>query len=124
MSRWLAPVAAVALIGSLLLPGCGGGDDASHTASGSGARIGVALRLADCDDWNQADVSERLGTVRQLREFAGGPTGSPGGHGNTLSDERGYDVMQAWCRNDFARGFKLYKLYTRAAAFSSLAPEG
>lgn len=121
MSRAAAPAAAAVLI-CFLAPGCGG-SDASDTASGSGPRIGVALRLADCDDWNQADVSERLGTVRQLADFAGGPTGSPAGRGNTLSDKRGYEVMQNWCRNDFARGFKLYKLYTRAAAFSSLVPE-
>jgi len=122
MSRGAAAAAAAALICSLLVFGCGG-SDASDTASGSGPRIGVALRLADCDDWKQADVGERLGTVEQLRDFAGGPTGSPAGHGNTLSEKRGYEVMQNWCRNDFARGFKLYKLYTRAAAFSSLVPE-
>lgn len=122
MARGAFPAAAAAL--TFLLFGCGGGSDASNTASGSGPRIGVALRLADCDDWNQADVAERLGTVEQLRDFAGGPTGSPAGHGNTLSDKRGYEVMQGWCRNHFARGFRLYKLYTRAAAFSSLVPEG
>ncbi len=119
----VASAAAAALICSLIALGCGG-SDAADTASGSGPRIGVALRLADCDDWNQADVSERLGTVEQLADFAGGPTGSPAGRGTTLSDERGYEVMENWCRNDFARGFKLYKLYTRAAAFSSLVPEG
>jgi hypothetical protein len=102
--------------------GACGGDDASNTAAGAGPHIQVALRLADCDDWNQADVSERLGTVQQLADFAGGPTGgptgSPAGHGNTLSEKRGYEVMQNWCEQSFARGFKLYKLYTRAAAFT------
>jgi hypothetical protein len=117
-----AATAAALLICASAAFGCGGGDG-SGTASGSGPRIGVALRLADCDDWNQADVSERLGTVRQLREFAGGPTGSPSGHGNVLSDERGYEVLENWCQARFARAFKLYKLYTRAAAFSSLVPE-
>ena len=105
-----------------ILIGCGG-SDASNSASGAGPHIGVALRLADCDDWNQADVSERLGTVQQLADFAGGPTGSPAGHGNTLSEKRGYEVLQNWCQQSFARGFKLYKLYTRAAAFQSLVPE-
>ena len=119
--RWLT-VAALALAAAVA-GACGGGD-ASNTASGAGPHIQVALRLADCDDWKQADVSERVGTVRQLRDFAGGPTGSPGGHGNTLSDERGYQVLENWCSADYARGFKLYKLYTRAAAFSSLVPEG
>ena len=61
--------------------------------------------------------------MRQLRDFAGGPTGSPAGHGNVLSDKRAYELLENWCANDFARGFKLYKLYTRAAAFSSLMPE-
>jgi len=123
MPKCVVLAAAAVLICSVFALGCGG-SDAAGTASGSGPRIGVALRLADCDDWNQADVSERLGTVEQLADFAGGPTGSPGGRGTTLSDERGYEVMQNWCRdNDFARGFKLYKLYIRAAAFSSLTPE-
>jgi hypothetical protein len=83
----------------------------------------VPLRLADCTDWEQADVAERLGTVRQLRAFAGGPTGSPAGRGNVLEDEQAYELLENWCGNHFARGFKLYKLYTRAAAFSSLIPE-
>jgi hypothetical protein len=61
--------------------------------------------------------------VRQLRAFAGGPTGSPAGRGNVLEDEQAYELLENWCGNDFARGFKLYKLYTRAAAFSSLIPE-
>ena len=105
-----------------LASGCGG-SDGEGTASGAGPQIQVDLRLADCTDWRRADVSERLGTVRQLRDFAGGPTGSPGVRGNVLDDERAYEVLQNWCRNEFARGFKLYKLYTRAAAFSSLIPE-
>ena len=113
---------AVVLLCLVALTGCGG-SDASNTASGAGPRIGVALRLADCNDWNQADVSERLGTVQELSDFAGGPTGSPAGHGNTLSQKRGYDVLEGWCENTYARAFKLYKLYTRAAAFSSLVPE-
>jgi hypothetical protein len=118
--RW-AFAAATALICLAISAGCGG-SDASGTASGAGVQINVPLRLADCDDWNQADVGERLGTVKALRDFAGGPTGSPGGHGATLSEKRGYEVLQNWCSQRFAQGFKLYKLYTRAAAFSSLAP--
>ena len=110
-------VVAAALLCAGALSACGG-DDASNTASGAGPHIQVALRLADCDDWNQADVSERLGTVQQLTDFAGGPTGSPAGHGNTLTEKRGYDVLDAWCQQSFASAFKLYKLYTRAAAFT------
>jgi hypothetical protein len=112
-------LAAVAI--ALLLAGCSASGSDETTPPGAGPRIGVPLRLADCTDWRDADVAERLGTVRQLRDFAGGPTGSPAGHGTTLDDERAYDVLQGYCLAEFADSFKLYKLYTRAAAFQSLA---
>jgi hypothetical protein len=82
----------------------------------------VPIRLADCTDWRRADVGQRLGTVHELRDFAGGPVGSPAGHGNVLDDKRAYELFQSYCARYFARGFKLYKLYTRAAAFSPIAP--
>jgi hypothetical protein len=34
-----------------------------------------------------------------------------------LDDARAYKVLESYCANSFARGFKLYKLYERAAAF-------
>lgn len=89
---------------------------------GAGIGIGVPIRLADCTDWRKADAAARLGTVGQIRDFAGGPVGSRGGRGATLPDERAYDLFQGYCENEFARAFKLYKLYTRAAAFQSLVP--
>ena len=51
--------------------------------------------------------------------FAGGPIGSSKGiqRGPVLDDTRAYKVLQSYCANYFARGFKLYKLYERAAAF-------
>jgi hypothetical protein len=91
-------------------------------AAGAGIGVGAPIRLADCTDWRNADVAERLGTVGQIRDFAGGPVGSRGGRGATLPDERAYDLFQGYCENEFARAFKLYKLYTRAAAFQGLAP--
>ena len=59
-----------------------------------------------------------MGTIHDLKEFAGGPVGTGRLHGNVLDDEDAYRVLQGWCKNSFARGFKLYKLYVRAAAFS------
>ena len=38
-------------------------------------------------------------------------------NGPVLDDERAYNLLQGYCANRFARGFKLYKLYERAAAF-------
>jgi hypothetical protein len=109
--------AAAALLCAALFSACGG-SDSSNTASGAGPRIAVPLRLADCTDWKKADAAERLGTIAQLRDFAGGPIGQTPGHGNVLEDKAAYNLLQNYCANYFARGFKLYKLYTRAAAFT------
>ena len=101
-----------------LLTGCGSGDTSAEQAQEQfGLNLGVPIQLADCTDWKQGTVDERLGTIRQLREFAGGPVGSPAGHGATLEDEDAYKLFENYCSEYFARGFKLYKLYTRAAAF-------
>jgi hypothetical protein len=36
-----------------------------------------------------------------------------------LEDDQACDLFEGWCENEYARGFKLYKLYARAAAFSN-----
>jgi hypothetical protein len=84
----------------------------------------VPLRLADCTDWKKGDAAERLGTIKELRDFAGGPIGQTPGHGNVLEDKTAYDLLQNTCGNFYARGFKLYKLYTRAAAFTPPPSDG
>jgi hypothetical protein len=114
---------AAAAAAVLALPGCLGGNSANPPRS-AGVRIATPLQLADCRDWRKASPQERAGTVRDLRGFAGGPVGeSPGRRGATLDDDRAYQVLDNYCRADFARGFKLYKLYTRAAAFRKERPK-
>jgi hypothetical protein len=85
------------------------------------SRIGQPTQLVQCRDWNEADPRERQGTIEALRKFAGGPTGSPGGHGRTLDDDVAFELFDRWCSKPYARAFRLYKLYTRAASFQSLA---
>jgi hypothetical protein len=77
------------------------------------------VRSADCRAWKRGTVDQRRGTVVQLRKFAGGPVGSSAGikTGPVLDDGRAYRVLASYCKARFARGFKLYKLYERAAAF-------
>jgi hypothetical protein len=116
--------------------GCGGGSSSSHAPAAKTAPATVAVpaeppagsganpdlgdaRLADCAMWRKGDVAERYGTIREISGFAGAPTGTPGYSGATMSDREAYRVFANWCkpRNTFATYFKLYKLYTRAAAF-------
>ena len=115
-NRWTT-TAALAFVGALVASGCGGSNSGAAPQA-QGPDLGVPIRLADCTDWKRADVSQRLGTVRELRDFAGGPVGQAPAHGNVLDDKTAYKLFQNYCANFFARGFKLYKLYERAAAFT------
>jgi hypothetical protein len=107
--------AAVLLVG-LTLVGCGGSEGAGR--EGPGVQLDDPIELADCTDWNDGSVEERLGTIRQIRTFIGGPVPGTGGRGVTLDDERAYDLFEEACSHSVAQGFTLYKLYVRAAAFS------
>jgi hypothetical protein len=108
-----------------IVAGCGDSKPSSQAppaVSGSGAHLSQPISLADCTDWKDGTVDERLGTIGQLRKFAGGPVvgasaKDPSGTGAVLDDDKAYDLIDSYCANEFARGFKLYKLYERAAAF-------
>jgi hypothetical protein len=116
-------VLALALIGVVVaLVGCGGGSSAQPQVD-VGPNVGQPIRLADCNDWNQANTAQRLGTVHQLKDFASGPivgnnASSPSGTGSVLDDKDAYNLFNRWCGQSFTHAFKLYKLYERAAAFT------
>jgi hypothetical protein len=102
---------------AVLLAGCGG-----ETSEGPSDEVGPALaapiNLADCTDWNNATPDERLGTIEQIHNYVGGPASGTGtGTGVVLDDDRAYDLFETACEPQYARGFRLYKLYSRAAAF-------
>jgi hypothetical protein len=111
-----------AVAAALLVAGCGGGSGTEPQVD-VGPNVGQPIALADCNDWNQANTEQRLGTIHQLKDFAGGPVvgnnaSSPSGTGAVLDDKQAYDLFENYCKESFARGFKLYKLYERAAAFA------
>jgi hypothetical protein len=112
--------------GVALLAGCGGSSGSNGSSGSKEEREADVLapgvgsvRTADCTDWKKGKVAQRRSTVVALRKFAGGPVGSSAGikNGPVLDDGRAYRVLQSYCKRFFARGFKLYKLYERAAAF-------
>jgi hypothetical protein len=110
---------ALALAVGLASGGCGGDGPAAQAGS-----VGPPVRVADCEAWRDAGVRDRYAMLESLRAFAGDRTGSPAGHGATLDDEDAYDLLERSCEASYAQGFKLYKLYTRAAAFSGLRENG
>jgi hypothetical protein len=107
--------AALLLIAALA--GCGGGAPDRSSQQGP-AGFGQPLNLASCVDWNKAELNQRVQVVRELRKFAGGPAGSPPVHGRVLDDDRAYRILDGFCSKDYAKQFRLYRLYTRAAAFA------
>jgi hypothetical protein len=114
-----APLVAglLALVLALVVAGCGE-SSGDPPPAGAGANVGAPINLADCTDWEQASVDQRLGTIEQLKNYIGAPVPGTEGSGGTLDDDRAYDLFENYCANEYARGFKLYKLYSRAAAFS------
>jgi hypothetical protein len=111
---------------AVLIAGCGGGSGTQPQID-VGPNVGQPIGLADCNDWNQANVEQRLGTIKQLKDFASGPVvgnnaSAPHGTGSVLDDKHAYDLFNNYCKESFARGFKLYHLYQRAAGFAGQAP--
>ncbi len=115
---------AVGLGLAALLAACGGGSqDATGTrtagpVASSGRRDLGEMRQADCAAWRRGDEHARRRTIHEIAGFAGGPVGSPAGHGARLPDDIAYRFFDRYCTHGYATYFKLYKLYTRAAAFT------
>jgi hypothetical protein len=117
----------ILLVAVLALAGCGGGPNTQPQVD-VGPNVGQPIALADCNDWNQANTEQRLGTIQQLKDFAGGPVvgnseNSPHGTGSVLDDKQAYNLFNSYCKESFARGFKLYHLYQRAAGFAGQPPQ-
>lgn len=106
------------------LTGCGDSEQETTSVQGVGrVRVGSVAPLAQCRDWLAGDEAERLATIEDIRAQIN--TGDPGVQNATLTDEQAYGVFDGACRHDFAAGFRLYKLYFRAAAFEPvLGPAG
>ncbi len=115
MPALLAPIAVGAVIA---IAGCGGGDASEQEARQQRPQLAQPINLADCRDWNAGTVEERLGTIEGIRKFLGAPVPETGATRQDLDDEQAYELLEGWCGNEFARGFRLYKLYARAQAFS------
>jgi hypothetical protein len=111
---------ALVLIGAALA-GCG--DDAtgsSPPAEPVGDPVGGSVAaLAQCRDWNAGTEAEKQATIADIRSSL--TLQSQQESGTALSDEHAYQLFEHSCAEDFAQGFKLYKLYARAAAFAPLS---
>jgi hypothetical protein len=78
---------------------------------------GKPLQQASCEEWLHGTADERAAVIATLRRTAGG--GTPYGPGATLTTADAYALFERACARPYARGFLLYELYNRSAAFQS-----
>jgi hypothetical protein len=118
--RASATALALVLIAGALV-GCGGDATAQDpSVQGVGDQVGGSVAsLAQCRDWNAGSEAEKQATIADIRSSL--TPQSQEESGTSLSDERAYELFEHSCTEEFAQGFKLYKLYARAAAFAPLA---
>ena len=81
---------------------------------------GRSLQQARCSQWRAASPAQRRALTRVLAATVGGPSGNA--RGTTLPGDRAAALLDRACASPIARHFLLYELYTRAAAFNTLAP--
>jgi hypothetical protein len=110
---------AALLCGAALAAGCGSSGEASEPVQHSSQDVGESVRSDTCAQWRAGTEAQRDGTLIRLRRFAGAPVGSSASmtNGPVLTDQRARKILDSFCSRPFARAFKLYKLYTRAAGF-------
>jgi hypothetical protein len=83
---------------------------------------GKALQSARCAQWRGATARRRDAVVATLADVIGGPT--PYGRASTLPADVAHQLFDRTCRRHYARGFLLYELYSRAAAFYPVSHPG
>jgi hypothetical protein len=115
----LAPALAVA---ALMAAACGADPEPAEKAKPVGdVLVGSVAPLAQCADWRAGTRAERLATIDDIREqvnLQDSAVKTP-----ELSDKVAYRVLDTTCRKPFAAGFRLYKLYARAAGFAAFAED-
>ncbi len=110
---------AALLAATLVVSGCG------SEASGAGEvtelgplRGGSVAALAQCSDWVGGNRDQKVATVHDIRDMVN-QTGEVEPT-TDINDDDAVALLDRACSNDYASGFRLYKLYTRGAAFSSI----
>ena len=118
LAAGLAIAAGIALL--LVLSGADSRSNDESRPVGK-ALVGSVAPLAQCADWNRGSRDRRLATLADIREqinLQDSAVKTP-----ELSDRAAFRVLDNTCRKPFARSFRLYKLYARAASFAALSED-
>jgi hypothetical protein len=115
---------AVALLLAVVVVGCGEGDEGrEREAKPLGELLaGSVAPLAQCKDWVGGSRERKLATIDDIRAQVN--RRDTGIDAPALSDEEALGLFDRACSNSFARSFRLYVLYARAAAYAPLTRDG
>ncbi len=131
----LRATALAGVVALAALAGCGGSADPADEARADASRAeavidisgtepvgemtaGSVAQLVECRDWNGADADQQLATIEDVRSQIN--LADSGIEAPALTDEEAQDLFDNACRPSWAAGFRLYKLYSRAAGFVTL----
>ena len=112
-----AAVAVAVLAGAVAIAAVSAGDKTDPSAGRIALLNGQGLQSARCRDWLKAGATERERVVSTLEQVVGGPSDA-GGRGTILPTQQAHQLFDRACAAPQARGFLLYSIYTKAAAFS------
>jgi hypothetical protein len=126
--RRVVRLTALSLAAIACLVGCGQAKPSSDQPrtetvpiEGVGEPIGGSVApLAQCRDWRDGTVQERMATIEDIRGQLT-PQTSPS-EDSGLPDQDAYELFQRVCARKYASAFRLYKVYTQRAGFEPLEP--
>lgn len=124
-SRRRALVAAAGAVLALLAGGCSDDDGAPATPAGAraeplGEQVGGSVaQLAQCADWTGGSQERKLATVADIRDQVNRT--DTGIDAPPLTDDEALALFDRACEPPYAKGFRLYVIYARAAGFGPLA---
>jgi len=99
-----------------------GGDDESTPARPLGKTLGGSVApLVQCSDWTAGARARKLATIADIRNQVN--RGDTGIKAPPLSDDEATALFDRACAPPYARGFRLYVIYARAAGFAPLLRE-
>jgi hypothetical protein len=123
VQRLAAVIAAAAI--AAVAGGCGEEDPVTTTGYGTEGvgmvRAGSSAALAQCSDWLAGTDEQKQQTIDDIYNQLN-QAGADGPTPDIPDDDEAREFFDQACSNDYARGFRLYKIYARHAAFSNLAP--
>lgn len=116
----------LAAAAALAVGGCGDGGDGGSGSDGDqedaepvGEVLGGSVaQLAQCSDWVKGTEPEKLATIADIRSQVNRQDTSV--EAPPLTDEEALELFDNACSETFAKGFRLYVLYARAAGFAPL----